>query len=81
MPHELQSEVVHDCGQANVLHDDDSISGMQFLPPNAGSRSTVRLRICIPPPQVTEQWDHAVHVVTRQSTGQKSVLHVRDSVR
>jgi hypothetical protein len=45
------------------------------LPPCAAATSTLRWRVWLPPPHVTEHACHASHADISQSTGHESVLH------
>ena len=44
-------------------------------PPWAGLMLTLRVRVCWPMPQLTEQELHAVHVPKTQSMGQSNAMH------
>jgi hypothetical protein len=54
-------------GQGAVLQAWVSVSGGQGMPPLVGCRVTVRVRVCIPPPQVRLQVPHSPQSLTRQS--------------
>jgi hypothetical protein len=56
-------------GHAWVLHVWVSVSAGQAIPPLAGWVVTVRVRVCIPPPQAAEQADQSLQGLTAQSTG------------
>lgn len=68
---EWRSEILVVHGSS--LQDRDSSSSGQATPPPEGGVTTVRVRVCVPPPQAAEQSLHSLHSLTIQSTG---VLHV-----
>lgn len=57
------------------MHDDDSIAAPGHAPPHTAAVCTVRERVLIPSPHVTEQLDQAVNCAHAQSLGQQRSLH------
>jgi hypothetical protein len=51
-----------------VLHGLDSVTSPHALPPVFGCVITIRLRVCVPPPQFLEQEDHSPQSPVTQST-------------
>lgn len=67
-------------GQAKVLQAFFWAVAGHFLPPRAASATTLRERLCLPPPQVLVHLDHFVQALVAQSTGQGFLLHGLDSL-
>lgn len=66
-------------GQGWVLHGCVCDKTGHPLPPKATLRTTDRVCVCEPPPQVLEHADHDDQPLTSQLTGQGCVLHACDS--
>jgi len=66
-------------GQGWVLHGCVCDKTGHPLPPKATLRTTDRVCVCEPPPQVLEHADHDDQPLTSQLTGQGCVLHAWDS--
>lgn len=68
-------------GQFDVPQDCSSYCEVQATPPYEGATVISRVRLCMPPPQVTEQTLKEVHGASWQSTGHGLSPHVCSSVR
>ena len=73
-----QADTTQSIGQGCVLHDSVSIRIGHTEPPYASWITTVRVRTCEPPPQITVQELKSDQAETMQSTGHGCVL--QDSV-
>ena len=73
--HSLHSMTTQSTGQGGVLQDSVSVSAGQELPPLEDGVTTVRMRVRMPSPQLTEQGLHSLHSLTTQSTGQGGASH------
>ena len=68
-------------GQNIAPHSLDSDRGGQALPPAAIALEIFLIRICAPPPHVTEHEPKTPHAATAQSTGHLWVLQLRPSLK
>ena len=72
--------ILQSIGQFVVLHTCDTEVGPQAVPPFLAWRTTFLVRVCTPPPQVTEQSPQAFHVSARmQLSGHAWVLQACSS--
>ena len=68
-------------GQQTLLQPCDSLVDDSEHEPPHDAGTMVRERLCVPPPQVTEQPDHGVQLWMLQLTGQQPGEQPRWSVR
>jgi hypothetical protein len=74
-PYDVHVSTTQSTGHGEVEHDWVSLSTGQTLPLFSGKVVTERVRVCVPPPQLTVQDPNDVHVSTTQSTGHGAEEH------
>lgn len=79
--HGEKAEATQGTAQGAVLHVFVDERPGQAIPPCAASRATARVLVCTPPPQLTVHPDHALQVVTMQSTAHGAMPHALVSIR
>ena len=84
-PHDLlhaahlpQAPILQLTGQLFVWHFCDFVSAGHFLPPYLAFLVTLRVVVCLPPPQVLEHFGQPAHGDTAQSIGHFFLLHTLD---
>jgi hypothetical protein len=78
--HVVTSQSTGGSAHAGSMQAIDSLATPGHEPPHDCVDCTVRERVCVPAPHVTEQPDHAVNGDQTQSTGQQPPLAVHESL-
>jgi hypothetical protein len=80
-PNDAHVSTAQSTGQGEVEHDCVSLSTGQPTPPFEGLVLMARVRVWVPPPQLTVQDPNDVHVSTTQSMGQGAAEHACTSLK